>query len=119
MSKYSELSDFEINKRVAIACGYSVDEVDLACRGKSGVGVKWDEVRGTAIVTRDYCNNASHAWPIITGCRIALYPPFDRECTTWEAHTVAMDGTSNGDSAFSKNPVRAAMIVYLMMQEHV
>lgn len=94
--RYSELSNIEINNLVMAA-------------------QKVDPYR--VLPLPDYCNNPADMWPIITGCKIALYPPFDRECNKWEAHTVAMDGTSNGDSAFSKNPLRAAAIVYLMMQE--
>ncbi|NYA42917.1 DUF2591 family protein [Serratia fonticola] len=106
MTNYSELSDFEINQRVAKLTGnYGSCEPAFNAVYRSS-GTQYDPI-----------NRPEQAWPIIAGCKIALYPPFDRECNKWEAHTVAMDGTSNGDSAFSKNPLRAAMIVYLMMQE--
>ena len=58
----------------------------------------------------DYCNNPADAWPIIMANRIALYPASAGD--KWAAHY------SNWDIAHAdKNPLRAAMIVFLMMQE--
>ncbi|MBP1035841.1 DUF2591 family protein [Serratia fonticola] len=124
MTNYSELSDFEINQRVAVAlgakehCRYEMGERSTVFYELNGEPIDVRKgFKGVMNCLFDPCNDPKSAWPIITGCKIALYPPFDREVATWEAHTVAVDGTSNGDSAFSKNPLRAAMIVYLMMQE--
>ena len=58
---------------------------------------------------KDYCNNPSDAWPIILESKASLNP-YDNS-DEWFATT---------DTSFfvdDKNPLRAAMIVYLMMQE--
>ena len=58
----------------------------------------------------DYCNNPSDAWPIIIENRITL-TPYDNEKDGWFATT---------DTSFfvdHMNPLRAAMIVFLIMNE--
>ncbi len=52
---YSQLSDFEINKRVAICCGFAPEDCEIAKLGTSIVGVEWDDETGYAIKTVDYC----------------------------------------------------------------
>lgn len=73
--------------------------------------------------SRDYCNNPADAWPIVVENDIALLPScgFD-----WVAISPL---TLNGFSSYidqslhgclqhnDMNPLRAAMIVFLMMQE--
>ncbi len=46
---YSQLSDFEINKRVAICCGFAPEDCEIAKLGTSIVGVEWDDETGYAI----------------------------------------------------------------------
>ncbi len=67
----------------------------------------------------DYCNDPSYAWPIILENKIEL--TFDGGFTNlWEAkhikHIDEYDVDVVGANTH-KNPLRAAMIVYLMMQE--
>lgn len=61
---YSQLSDFEINKRVAICCGFAPEDCEIAKLGTSIVGVEWDDETGYAIKTVDYCKSPSDAEPI-------------------------------------------------------
>lgn len=110
MSNYSELSDFEINKRVAESLG-------LYARAKSNcVNYGTDENSvsvgfGGCMRTVDYCNNWADAGQIIVENKIC---------------TVAPDGINDEWCAYSwddehewwhENPLRAAMIVFLMMKE--
>jgi hypothetical protein len=94
---YESMSDFEINKAVANKLGLFVVAV-----AQDGI-----IVNGSSL-SIDYCNNPSDAWPIINGNSI----------------NIKFDG--HGGGAFAdeygsviircKNKLRAAMIVFLMMQ---
>lgn len=90
---YSKMSDFEINCEVAKANKWSsksfVHEIH------SG---KWNP-----------CQNTADAWPIIVEERIRLNPIL---YTKWIAEDYLEDF-----SFTDINPLRAAMIVFLMMQE--
>ena len=100
---YSKLSDFEINKRVGFMSG----------RIRKGKTDKHYEK-----ICPDYCNNPSNAWPIIVDNNISLCLHSDDK-----KERFAFNGFfSVNDMAYScehksENPLRAAMIVYLMMQE--
>ena len=101
---YEELSDFEINKRVA--------------KSKKLKGTH--QQNGVAVSCYhgyfDPCNNPADAWPIIeeiwsTLMQVCLYD-FNvglgaSECSRWEGLTHIHGG----------NKFRAAMICYLMMRE--
>lgn len=103
-------SDFEINKAVAESLGHKVraygghvflDGIDI---GPNGV---------------DYCNQWEDAGAIIQGSEIAILPP-DGLTGGWmaakEIH-INCNCAIEGDAvAFNKNPLRAAMEVYLMMK---
>lgn len=85
---YSKLSDAEINWKVAFHIGLiTVEEAE------SG----------------DFnpCNNPSDAWPIIEKYRISFLDQLNEWC-------VDAKGVS---PVFEANPLRGAMIVFLMMQE--
>ena len=111
MKDYASMSDFEINKRVA----------DIAMNGTWHVkpnhpdndsggwlygsnGIKTHELP-------DYCNNPADAWQIITGSMISIRP-VGNDGQLWEA--AGMDGMK---ADYDKNPLRAAMVVFLMMKE--
>lgn len=116
MTDYSKISDFEINKLVAVSQGFAPENCDIAKRGSSLVGVGWDEDTGSAIKVFDYCNNPSDAWPIILSNDISLM--YMGNCY-WGATTDAkkyIKGTAK-ISSINVSPLRAAMIVYLMMKE--
>ena len=100
---YSELSDFDINMRVADA-------------------VEKSEGREIGPALPDYCNLSSNAWPIIAANKISL--TWDEPESEWCAFDSFLFGLGTWDMAkepeiyyHHANPIRAAMIVYLMMQE--
>lgn len=104
MKDYASMSDFEINCRVHA----EVMEI-------SGLD---------SFKAKDYCNNPSDAWPIIAQSGISLI-----KCTVgsgcWSAEIIT-DIDEATDNLFQcqsssdyqdANPIRAAMIVFLMMRE--
>lgn len=98
---YSKMSDFEINKCVAkIYGGFALT---LAVHNEPPSGKSFDPGRF------DPCNNPADAWPIIVEERIRLNPIL---YTKWIAEDYLEDF-----SFTDINPLRAAMIVFLMMQE--
>lgn len=112
---FSELSDFEINKAVA--------ELHLNAT-KTFKGNELDEsvtVLGEKVYSNfNPCNNPSHAWPIILQHGICITSPTKGgKNFVWSASWNEGGGRwSSGDIKYAdKNPLRAAMIVYLMMQE--
>lgn len=86
---YSKMSDHEINYAVGLM----------------------NQVRnGYYITPRDYCNSWADAGPIIEKHRIAIEPA--KQSEVWAAQ--------HDEFTFfyaHKNPLRAAMIVYLMMHD--
>lgn len=64
-----------------------------------------------------FTTNAADAWPIIAKHRISIEFDGDHSTepqTTW-CHTRNLDRTCGTD--YQKNPLRAAMITFLLMQE--
>ncbi|MCK6916338.1 phage protein NinX family protein [Enterobacter roggenkampii] len=97
---YSKLSDKEVNRKVQIA--------SRLIGSMTGRGVlivrdgKWEFF--------DPCNNPADAWPIILSNKIGINPGTSSD--KWAAHYCNWDIATADD-----NPLRAAMIVFLMMQE--
>ena len=116
---YSKLSDFEINNRVAKALG--AKQVDFyengdRCAIYYELGDEALTVRkGQALVNEQFnpCNNPEDAWPVIVGNAIGVMPFKKGEAEAWSLSSGLLSNTTVKD----KNPLRAAMIVYLMMQE--
>lgn len=110
---YSKLSDFEINCEVLAKFEPDINHMCLSeskeffydC-GPSGDG--WHQID-----IPNYCNNPADAWPIIVDKKIGLKP------VRWDEWRAEGDDSSGFVSCAScnKNPLRAAMIVFLMMQE--
>lgn len=108
---YSKMSDFEINLRVAeivvdYDCISRLPYVDMAVHW--GDGANWHVFNP--------CNNPADAWPIIQDYRIGVIPaPCAEE---WKAAHRAI-GDDDTPHYFSQhtNPLRAAMLVFLKMQE--
>ncbi|MCB6147255.1 DUF2591 domain-containing protein [Proteus mirabilis] len=107
MNKYTELSDFEINKKVA-----------------ERLFLKFSDCYSVILVDGeifDPCNNPSDAMPIIIENNISLLAPHLRE--GWMAeYTGSGDDVNDGFQAdyfdaHHKNPLRAAMEVFLMMKD--
>ena len=103
------MSNLQINLLVANAVG--VDAVE-----NSGVVFGAVKHEGSNVVSVvgvvDYCNNPSDAWPIIVANRINVYASEGPDFMPWMAGC-------GGFMVSNKNPLRAAMIVFLMMQERV
>lgn len=105
---YSKMSDFEINKRVLeaksgfSALSYPHDADKRSCGHKDINGnYHWF----------DFCNDPADAWPIITGNMIALIPSSLKD-GRWAAQAEDWDYAHS-----SEKPLRAAMIVYLQLQD--
>ena len=117
MKDYASMSDFEINKGVA----------DIAMNGTWHVKPSHPDndtggwlYGSNGIQTHelpDYCNNPADAWPIITenNISIILDNP-SMPCATDNARDLFDDALPNVGVAYD-NPLRAAMIVFLMMKE--
>lgn len=107
---YKEMGDFDIDGAVLTALGY----VKLT----SGYGyvVYLDQLRRKEVGAKtskkfnfNPCNNPLEAWPIITGNKIGLVPVNG----TWRASSVIAGYHEQHDD----NPLRAAMIVFLMIKD--
>lgn len=116
MKNYAEMSDFEINSAVASALG-----VDFEAH-ETGVyaSVKWlgDNVVSVAGIV-DYCNNWADAGPVMLENRISLLLADDSIAYAYSKNTYDEFGCLEGYEfeAEHKNPLRAAMIVFLMMKD--
>ncbi|MCK1065029.1 phage protein NinX family protein [Pluralibacter gergoviae] len=122
---YDKMSDFDIAEAVLLAMGARKfnSEVDVTMYVLGEENERKDVgVGASKKFAFDPCNNPADAWPIIAEKRIAIIP--DAAAGEW----VAFNGFSlyEGDWMFAsdpathangKNPLRAAMVVFLMMQE--
>ena len=115
---YEEMSDFEVNGYVSMHMhGFSWIEFVDGCASHVKCGNECSP--GFAMIeVSDYCNNPSDAWPIIFRNDIMLNP----NCadSLWKAEQgfrFKPSGFYKVATAYSKNPLRAAMVVFLMMQE--
>lgn len=121
MKNYEDMSDFEINSAVHNALMQEPYKIEFLGNDR----IRW--VRGSTDVTtgkvayskhslKDYCNNAADAEPIIIENRIGTIPAPDNGL--WKA---AHRKIGNDDTPYhftqDKNPLRAAMIVFLKMNE--
>ncbi|EEY2645926.1 DUF2591 domain-containing protein [Escherichia coli] len=122
---YSQLSDFEINVAVFEAIHNGSPDYK---EGENGdmvfVSFEGDIVNGDAVEVEvergsfNPCANTADAWPIITenNISIILDNP-SMPCATDNARDLFDDAGPNVGVAYD-NPLRAAMIVFLMMQEN-
>ena len=94
------MSDREINRDVQKLTG-------MGCMSGAGVLIVADG-RWRMF---DPCNSPADAWPIITSSMISIRP-IGNDGQLWEAS--GMDGMK---ADYDKNPLRAAMVVFLMMKE--
>jgi hypothetical protein len=106
---YSQLSDFEINKRIALAVGKKIKFIFLdSDDNEAGILVGQKGCR--ARVEFDPCNKPVDAWPIIESNFIALHPL--KHKSLW----IAMSD-DQGYTVRDEKPLRAAMIVFLMWKD--
>lgn len=103
------MTDFEINKAVAIAEGHSCYYGDGSFT--NGLMGRKVTVKGNGVVgCMDFCNSWADAGPIIERERITITSALKRDW--WDA----IDISANIEVRH-ENPLRAAMIVLLMMRE--
>ena len=108
MKDYSKMSDVELNKLIT---GFQFDCYDWPQNINGDFHhCGFDGEAYFVIGVKDYCNNPSDAWPIINIERIGVYPSEGPDFMPWIA-------AKNAFSVTDKNPLRAAMIVYLMMKD--
>lgn len=127
---YSKMSDFEINKLVAVATGARVTEsVGFVNTGENISGHYQEPVLLREVTNNrrhwkqyDPCNNAADAWPIIAENKISImWMTEEKQWCAW-ANGELQEGCWEwkycpDDYSHDDNPLRAAMIVFLMMQE--
>lgn len=103
---YSKMSDFEINMAVAKAQGYD-------CSARQHLGEAGFSTVVTGSTGLDYCKRWADAGPIIESNGIGIMPFQKKAAKAWPTST----GLLSNMSVEHENPLRAAMIVFLMMQE--
>lgn len=103
---YEQMSDFDINRLVAINRGGYQGHV---AHMQYGVKESDKDSCGMFHVERDYCNNPSDAMPILIAMKIG-FKWVNGSCTASSVLCGYHESTSD-------NPLRAAMVVFLMMQE--
>lgn len=123
MTDYSQMSDLEINGLIAIKTQKPGDWTQA--RGKTFIHEYADAgaFKGICIGWKEFdpCNNPADAWPIIIENKIAIIPDSaDGEWVAFNEFTLY-----EGDWMFASdperhvngsNPLRVAMIVFLMMK---
>lgn len=122
MIDYSKMSDFEINLAVAhVAIGsggydWNSDKKEVYLAAMDG-----GEFLPNAYFNP--CNNPADAWPIIINNKISIINAGDEWLCVPDGETVdgwtgdSVDCIWHSRGCVDKNPLRAAMIVFLMMQE--
>ncbi|MEB0886545.1 phage protein NinX family protein [Citrobacter freundii] len=111
---YSKLSDFEINATIHFGHMPCFKVSANYCSFETLIG----EMRGFGNYYYkqnfpDYCNNPADAWLIIVERKINIEW---HECKNSEWKPYALNNAST-KSCYDNNPLRAAMIVFLMMQD--
>lgn len=129
MKDYASMSDFEINSAVHNALLDKPYELTFHGGGK----ITWkDKDRGGAWETgivgytknglHDYCNNPADAWPIIVENKIStMWMTAEKEWCAWSGGNLEEGCWEWGNipdyNFCGESPLRAAMIVFLMMKE--
>ncbi|MGA4656226.1 phage protein NinX family protein [Proteus terrae] len=115
MNKYTELSDFEINKKVAshyLPCDYNLNEhaktVEL-------IGFLGDTDEYNVYGTFDPCNNPSDAMPIIKDNLISI----THDGIAWDVSCAKYPELSvwNGLENYNDNFYRKAMELFLLIKD--
>ncbi|QDH45597.1 hypothetical protein AAM22_gp22 [Pantoea phage vB_PagM_AAM22] len=116
---YAEMSDYQINNLVH---NQLLEKPFLVQFNRDG-SINWIKNTNVIVTTvdikytknglHDYCNSWADAGPIIEKNRISI--EFDGDDTAQWCHTISCEGLYGIE--YQSNPLRAAMIVFLMMQE--
>lgn len=105
MNKYTGLSDFEINKKVAEKLGLAYEVTRYGVVTRMSNKEQWREFNP--------CNNPADAMPIIIENKISMY--FVSDDIGWAARD---SDTDYGElECIDKNYYRAAMILFLLMKD--
>lgn len=120
---YNEMSDFKINVAVAKAAGrYMEVPKGMHPVVVGDVQCYYDEQRTLWDCHFNYCGSPADAWLIIVENKIDI--AFHKNCACAAAYCFVEEkmksvevGCVTVPTAACKNPLRAAMIVFLMMQE--
>lgn len=116
---YGDMSDFEINKLVAGVL-YGEDwwhKNERVIVKRQGLDIFGDKMAGKVDV--DYCNCPSDAYPVIFENKISISPyDLGKESEEYEEMKDMWFAMKDFETCVDhKNPLRAAMIVFLMMNE--
>lgn len=113
---YSKLSDSEINKRVALSSGKNIKFISVDV-DDNDVGIIVGQKHTRQRLPFDPCNNPSDAWPIIVENKIDVIQDNGQECALATNSAIMMYQAEDVYIEQDVNPLRAAMIVFLMMQD--
>lgn len=111
MKTWDDWSDFDINLAVAKKRGFVVSSNS---NGHSAVDARGDDGYN-AWFTLDYCNSWGDIGQIIQSKQIDLISPTAGGMSVWQAEKFYPEKLSGNINASAKNPLRAAAIVFLMM----
>ena len=119
MMDYSKLTDKDINKLVAFALGCKEVVPDIFMSDERRYEFGKPKNKSGNKFFFDPCNNVADAWPIIADNRISIMfdgtlPEYEGEYHEW---CDALSSCRNFGIQHQLNPLRAAMILFLMMQE--
>lgn len=115
---YSKLSDKEINKQVAFALGCKEVMPDIFMDDNRRYEFDKPKKRSDNQFYFDPCNKPADAWPIISGHHISIM--YVEALSKWCAgNPYWVDGCEwqLDIDVVDENPLRAAMIIFLMMQD--
>jgi hypothetical protein len=112
-----KLSDFEVNKLVAKSLG-----IEWHCRpgskqNSTGGWLFSDNCKGGCDSLADYCNSPSDMWPLIYESLIETAPLANSDKWKAAGATYSKRGERSVFTVHHENPLRAAAIVYLLVQE--
>lgn len=105
---YSKMSDQEIN--MAVAAIIHPESTVIESKSRPPCACITGQLPSYWV---DYCNNPADAWPIISKHNIAVVPYRHTLPQAWPTAFGMVSKLTTED----KNPLRAAMIVFLKMQE--
>lgn len=108
---YSQLNDAEIAQKVWFWWNENIEHDNTLCAVSGG---KVLYLKNSVWTVFDPCNNPSDALPIITANKISIFAMIEVDTRgKWGAEAFY----PNEAYHFNDNPLRAAMIVFLMMQD--